>query len=130
MSWWPWTHPNLRADPNHAHAVPRGRALFAPLVPPLRTMVVLVDADVLRLADHNDELGYLLELVPDEPIEVHPYADAAADRPGWVKVWPAEREGNLIVGFYRDGRPIRAEVTTDGSAFRPIVGAAVPPAGE
>src|SRR5262245_13972890 len=75
MIWWPWNHPNLRRDPERAHAGPPSRSLFAPL-PRHRPMIVMVD-DLLRQgAARNPIVQYLLELLAAEPIEALLYSDA------------------------------------------------------
>ena len=99
MTWWPWLHPNLRAEPNRARAVPLRNALFVRAAP-LRRMIVVVDADLRERAHPGNLVWYLLDnLVSDESIESHLYADEAEPGEGWLSVQPADQEQSLYVLF-------------------------------
>jgi len=132
MSWWPWLHRNLRADPNVSTSFARNRAVFARSAAPLRPMTVMVDARLRARAVHDPKVQYLLELLADAPVCAHLYGDDGPPRSaprmiaddtgveasgGWVSVAPGDRAHRLDIRYVKEGVPTRVEARTDDPSF-------------
>ncbi len=69
MTWFPWEHPTLTADPRRPAHRPRSQALFCEPEHPLRAMKVIVNAELLLHTTQGPKVDFLLQLLATPPVE-------------------------------------------------------------